>query len=288
MSSRPNRINPTPSLPKPPQGLIEAAAKAIPEILANVTIVSNLPPELKASTLVQHLRAAGHLLATAQWAICSSINEGRLRTAPLTFVLPSSGGHSAFGDLFAADRAPKRDSVARDVIPIELPTDKPTPFHCFKVVATEKLWRWWRALELESVETLPSGKTEKGQPMALPSSPSSSKLDEQCTIALVRVYTNGVLDDRIESATKVLANDQLTANEKLTQIDDLIPIPAVASAGQLGGMLGVSKQAVLKTDWWKRNRRGEKENEIGRRRAKHQQRNQSFEPSDNLNDSERG
>lgn len=97
------------------------------------------------------------------------------------------------------------------------------------------------------------------------------------TIALMRVFTNGIADDRIEKATRLLANDELTVNEKLSKIDALIPFPATASAEQLGGMLGVTKQAVLKTDWWIRNRKGEKESEVGRRREAHRKRAKSYE-----------
>src|SRR5262249_56643208 len=96
-------------------------------------------------------------------------------------------------------------------------------------------------------------------------------------IALMHVFTNGIADDRFVQATRLLANDQLTANEKLTKIDTLIPFPATASAEQLGEMLGVTKQAVLKTDWWMQNRKGEKENEVGRRREGHRKRAKNYE-----------
>lgn len=97
------------------------------------------------------------------------------------------------------------------------------------------------------------------------------------SLALMRVFTNGIADDRIEKATWLLADDNLTANEKLAKIDALIPFPATASAEQLGEMLGVTKQAVLKTDWWKQNRKGEKESEVGRRREEHRRRAKSYD-----------
>src|SRR5262249_27728001 len=97
------------------------------------------------------------------------------------------------------------------------------------------------------------------------------------SLALMRVFTNGIADDRIKRATRFLADDRLTANEKLTKIDALIPFPATASAEQLGAMLGVTKQAVLKTDWWMQNRKGEKESEVGRRREGHRKRAKSYE-----------
>jgi hypothetical protein len=103
---------------------------------------------------------------------------------------------------------------------------------------------------------------------------------------LLRVFTNGLADDRIERASRVLSDDELTANEKLTRIDGLIPFPPTASAEQLGEMLGVSKQAVLKTEWWIQKRKGEKNNEIGRRRAGHNRRAKDYESPDPKTDEE--
>jgi hypothetical protein len=103
-------------------------------------------------------------------------------------------------------------------------------------------------------------------------------------IALLSVFTNGVSDDRIKRASQVLADDTLTANEKLTKIDALMPFPPTASAEKLGELLGKSKQAVLKTDWWIQKRKGEKDDEIGRRRAGHQQRTEGHEKRDATDD----
>ncbi len=89
-------------------------------------------------------------------------------------------------------------------------------------------------------------------------------------MALLRVFTNGVADERLRQTTQVLANDKLTVNEKLTKIDGLMPVPPTASAEQLGEMLGVSKQAVMKTAWWRKNRRGETQKEIDDRFQDHE------------------
>jgi hypothetical protein len=97
-------------------------------------------------------------------------------------------------------------------------------------------------------------------------------------LALLRVFTNGLAEDRIKRAIPLLTDDKLTVNEKLTRIDALIRFPTTASAEDLGQLLSVTKQAVLKTDWWIQNRKGEKENEIGRRRARHQLRAKEYEP----------
>jgi hypothetical protein len=69
----------------------------------------------------------------------------------------------------------------------------------------------------------------------------------------------------------------LTVHEKLMQIDAVLPFPATASAEQLGVLLGVSKQAVLKSKWWSENRKGEKASEVGRRRDVHRERAKEYE-----------
>lgn len=89
---------------------------------------------------------------------------------------------------------------------------------------------------------------------------------------LLQIYTNGVYDERMKQAEAVRANKSLSVDMKLTKIDSLIPFPASTSAQKLADALGVTKQAVMKTKWWKANRKGEKDNEVGRRRNVHRQR----------------
>lgn len=112
----------------------------------------------------------------------------------------------------------------------------------------------------------------------------AAKPGEPSSLALLRIFTNRLADDRIEKATRVVDNGALTANEKLTRIDALVPVPPTASAEQLGQLLGVSKQAIMKTSWWVEHRRGEKDSEIGRRRDTHARRAKEFEPDDSGED----
>jgi hypothetical protein len=89
---------------------------------------------------------------------------------------------------------------------------------------------------------------------------------------VISLYTDGLSDDRMRQAAKVLGDNTVSANEKLVRIDKFMRLPAKASAKQLAKFLGVSKTAVLKTAWWVQNRKGERANEIGRRRSGHLQR----------------
>ncbi len=99
--------------------------------------------------------------------------------------------------------------------------------------------------------------------------------DAEATKKLLKVFTDGVVDQRIAQAAAILQSDSLTTNQKLERIDGAMPFPATASAETLGDLLGVSKQAVGKTEWWSRNRKGEKADEIGRRQRGYEARSQS-------------
>jgi hypothetical protein len=112
-----------------------------------------------------------------------------------------------------------------------------------------------------------------------PALPPPQPLPEPALAALLRVYTNGVADERLRQAAQILTDDTLTAHEKLTKIDGLIRFPPTASAEQLGAMLGVSKQAVMKTVWWCKNRRGMTDEEIERRQARLTDRGRKYERS---------
>jgi hypothetical protein len=97
-------------------------------------------------------------------------------------------------------------------------------------------------------------------------------------LALLRVFTDGVSDERIQKATQFLTDAKLTVDEKLTKIDRMIQFPVTASANDLAQMLGgVSKTAVIHSLWWQSNRAGKKAEEIDRRRQKHQDRAEEYE-----------
>lgn len=131
------------------------------------------------------------------------------------------------------------------------------------------------AVAMDRLES-PSTSTEPA-PTSVAAPSEQLVTPHDASLALLRVFTNGLADERIALAMLVLADDKLTVNEKLTKIDALIPIPSTASAEQLGEMLGKSKQAVLKSEWWKKNRQGERGNEIGRRRTGHEARAKTYE-----------
>ena len=279
-----NGIDTTPTVPKPPAPLIEAAERHIPHVLSNLQPNHEGSIEMLAAALATQLQKSNHTLAAAHWAIHDAVRAGRLSTGRVevhlpTIIKPRGGGLPAA--LF-----PNRDNWYGAECPTKgmkpIPNGKPAPFDCFKVVATEALWAWYRATG-EAEGGMPSGAGVGHVPGTLGDAKAVSqdrKPSEDAAAALLRVFTNGLSDSRFVKAAELLADTELTANDKLTKIDAQMPFPATASAEQLGELLGVSKQAILKTEWWVQNRRGERESEIGRRRSGHKKRAAGYEPPD--------
>lgn len=88
-------------------------------------------------------------------------------------------------------------------------------------------------------------------------------------LSLLDIYTNGISERRIKDVEQVSVRDNLTVSDKLNKIDELMPIPAITTANKLAKLFNVTKQAVLKSEWWKLHRKGKREDEIERRKALH-------------------
>jgi hypothetical protein len=102
--------------------------------------------------------------------------------------------------------------------------------------------------------------------------------DDQATFARgLSVYTGGASDERFKTVETVLQDDSLTANEKLTKLNEALPIPPNSSARTLGNALGVTSSAIKKTDWWRENRKGMKDEKIAHREEAHRQRAKQVE-----------
>jgi hypothetical protein len=94
---------------------------------------------------------------------------------------------------------------------------------------------------------------------------------------LINVYTNGTLDTKFTEAAQHIVHESLTANEKLEKLNSLLPIPKSLSARQLGDLLGVTKQAILKTAWWTTNRKGDGDELFSRRQEIHKGRRLEYQ-----------
>ena len=146
-------IDTTPTMPKPPQALIESAARGIPDILANVQPKYDKAIELVASNLAKRLQDAKHTRAAAQWAIHEAVQAGQLQTALVETIVPNVFKPGS-GDAVGFPGARAVNTVSKG---------KPASFDSFKVVATESLWTWWRSLDMahtsaDPLATYPTGK----------------------------------------------------------------------------------------------------------------------------------
>ncbi len=147
-------------------------------------------------------------------------------------------------------------------------------------------WLGWEISDPPAVgdEKKTSGVAVASQSAADTEQRTEPNADQGAVQRLLSVFTDGMSDDRITQAASVLKTTSLTVNEKLRQIDEIIPLPATASADQLGSLLGVTRQAVLKSDWWIQHRKGEKASEVGRRREVHRRRAQQYDPEQRGNE----
>lgn len=98
-------------------------------------------------------------------------------------------------------------------------------------------------------------------------------------LRLLSVFSDGLSDERFLQAAAILSDDKLYANDKLTNIDKIIRLPAKASAERLGKLIGVTAAAVKKTMWWQNNRYGKKAEEIESRKQRLIQQGSQFEHS---------
>jgi len=82
---------------------------------------------------------------------------------------------------------------------------------------------------------------------------------------ILSVYARKCSDQRFQEIVRILNNPNLTIDGKLWEIDKVLPIPVTASSQVLANLLGVSKAAIVKTDWWQKNRRRQKERDCAAR-----------------------
>jgi hypothetical protein len=103
-----------------------------------------------------------------------------------------------------------------------------------------------------------------------------SKLERRHRLLLI--YTSGAAMEQFDDLEGILSDGNTTADEKLREINRRLPIPPSTSAQQLAHALGVTKTAVLKTEWWHQNRRGERQSTSGRREEMLKERGRRWDP----------
>jgi len=135
-------IDTTPLCPKPPDSLIEQASRAVPIVLANVAPNRDGAVSLIALDLVGRLQEQNHLLAAAMWAVHNLVGVGMLVPTRIPISMPYVDG--GFGG-----HVP---SWSGKIGFLSIVEGQPAPFDKFQVVATEKLWAWWKEGEPVSRE----------------------------------------------------------------------------------------------------------------------------------------
>lgn len=72
----------------------------------------------------------------------------------------------------------------------------------------------------------------------------------------MNVISNGVAEDVILQAAQMLADEKLSAEEKLLKLSvhPLNPLKEL-NGPKIGYLLGVGKQAIYQTKWWDKNRK---------------------------------
>lgn len=141
----------TPLLPAPPSLFVEAAARHIPELLANVPPRTDGIVEIKAATLAEQLQQKGHTLAAAEWAIHRAIRSGELRAALIVW-----GGVISTGPDGRVRRNEFVTSASRPITP-----ETRMQFDKFNVETTDKLWQRWHEIAKSDVGKPPKGAGQK-------------------------------------------------------------------------------------------------------------------------------
>jgi hypothetical protein len=181
-------IDTTPTALKPPADLVAKARRDIPTIFANVPPRQDGTLELAAWQLVKQLQDRGNTLAAAHWALHDAVRAGHLITGVREVEHPKvyrqEGRRSLFGEpdtrRMVLVGGGKKETIA-------IPQGKPTPYDCFKVVATESLGEWWRSLSAQA--DAPEAQTEPGPALASNPAPKRSTQRGEAREKLVAALT---------------------------------------------------------------------------------------------------
>lgn len=95
---------------------------------------------------------------------------------------------------------------------------------------------------------------------------------------VLALYTGHVANETFRKLAEIVRDTTLTVNEKLARLHATLPLPPNVSAQKLAKALGVSKSAVIASDWWKEHRKGRREKDQERRRERLIERGKQYEP----------
>jgi putative hemolysin len=276
----------------PLAGFVEAAAgsrdSTAPKVKAGEAFLRATENDADAKAALQHARERMHAFAKAMQEAVDSPEYRAAQEAERqrwqTLADAIREAVEAAGDELESRHCARPDTIedwehlAR-IVEIPAETIKTGNLTAREIFACALAWADRQTIKAKlAAETKDDAETRPvlADPVS-PSAKTNARGEDQAAIRLLSVFTNGLADERLDKAGSVLDDDKLTVDEKLWKIDALMPIPPTVSAAKLGKALGVSKTAVQNTTWYIQNRKGQKDNEIGRRREQHRQRGQQYE-----------
>jgi hypothetical protein len=134
-------INTTPLSPRPPQVIVERAAKDTPLVMSDISPNREGVIAVVAESLVGLLQKKSHTLAAAEWAVHTLIQLQMLIAKKIPVAVPftvpiARNPWFSFG-------APQSFDLVDGFIGI--PDAGPAAYRSFQVESTLKLWNWWNA-----------------------------------------------------------------------------------------------------------------------------------------------
>jgi hypothetical protein len=131
-------------------------------------------------------------------------------------------------------------------------------------------WIRWTDSELQRMET-----SQRPEPPASLDEPAEQADALPLAGIVLSVYTGRAVDGRFAQIEQV-AKSNRKVDERLWEIDGIVPLPPVASAELLSKLLNCSKTAILGTSWWKSKRKGSRQETEGVRNRIHAERSKSM------------
>ncbi|GAA4435827.1 hypothetical protein [Bremerella cremea] len=134
--------------PQPPDRFIEAAAKSVPAILADVKLNSDGTVSLESIGLIRQLRKLGHTSAASDWAILRLLKSEYLTAIPKFSTWFDPGGFPILRRPTAQQlRARTLAHQAAQQMVVTFSPHAEFSVDSLEVFATEALWQWWRDFE---------------------------------------------------------------------------------------------------------------------------------------------
>jgi hypothetical protein len=126
--------------------------------------------------------------------------------------------------------------------------------------------------------------SDDGQPAEALATASEEAIDRDSGAGLfgklLSAFTKNASTSKFEQMADVIKGTG-TISEKTTKLNELMPLGTISSC-RIASLLGCSKQAVLKTDYWVKNRKDENEKKVAARGARLKNRGETYQADEAL------